>query len=81
MSSKELQKILIQRRTEIGLSHQDVANQSGANISRQFYGMIESGERRPSVEVAKKIGTLLKINWTIFFETKGNERLRNNKVV
>ena len=47
------------------LTHQNVADK--VNISRQYYGMIENGERDPSVSTAKKIGSLLNINWTIFF--------------
>lgn len=81
MDSKELKELLVQRRSKLGLSHQEVADLSGANISRQFYGMIENGERRPSPEVAMKIGKLLGIEWTIFFEVKGNERLRKRAAV
>ena len=33
------------------LTHQEVANRVG--IKRQYYGMIESGERTPSVNIAK----------------------------
>ena len=68
MTTEELKALLIDKRSKLGYSHQDVADLSGANISRQFYGMIESGERRPSVDVAKKIGSFLEIAWTIFFE-------------
>ncbi len=74
MSYQDLQTILKRRRGDLGYTHQDVANLSGANISRQFYGMIECGERRPSVVVAKKLGTLLKLNWTIFFEIESSNK-------
>lgn len=37
-------------------------------ISQNFYSMIESGERTPSVSVAKKIAKELGFNWTKFYE-------------
>ena len=37
-------------------------------ISQQMYSAIELGERRPSVEVAKKIAAVMGFNWTRFFE-------------
>ncbi|HDR8123827.1 TPA: helix-turn-helix transcriptional regulator [Bacillus cereus] len=39
-----------------------------ARISRSMYVMIESGERNPSVPVAKNIAKVLKFDWTLFFE-------------
>lgn len=81
MDSTELKELLLECRSKRGLSHQDVADLSGANISRQFYGMIENGERRPSPEVAMKLAEFLGIEWTIFFEVKGNERLRKKAAV
>lgn len=38
-----------------------------AGISESFYSMIESGERRPSVETAKKIAAVLGFDWTLFY--------------
>lgn len=55
------------------LTHEEVADQVG--IKRQYYSMIENGSRDPSVKVAKKIGMVLKIDWTLFFRDKGNEML------
>lgn len=77
MTSQELQKLLTEKRTKLGYTHQEVVDLSEAGITRQYYGMIEKGERRPSVDVAKKLGNLLGINWTIFFEIKCNHRLLN----
>ena len=37
-------------------------------ISQQMYSAIELGERRPSVEVAKKIAAVMGFNWTRFFD-------------
>ena len=77
MTSEELQKLLTSRRNELGLTQQDVVNLSKTGITRQFYGMIENGERRPSVKVAKDIAKVLRIDWTIFFEIKSNQKLRD----
>jgi len=54
------------KRKEFNLTHQEIADQ--INKSRQHYGMIENGERDPSVLTAKNIGTILKFDWTIFFD-------------
>ena len=37
-------------------------------ISQQMYSFIELGERRPSVEVAKKIAAVMGFHWTRFYE-------------
>lgn len=75
MTKDELQKYLIKKRSNLGLTHQDVVDKSGAMITRQYYGMIENGDRRPSVDVAKKIASVLDIEWTIFFENNSNQEL------
>lgn len=79
MNMSELQALLKERRSLLEYSHQQVAD--AASISRQFYGMIENGDRQPSTKVAKKIGDLLGINWTIFFEVNSNQELHNQKEV
>ncbi|MDO6448989.1 helix-turn-helix transcriptional regulator [Oceanobacillus profundus] len=68
MNNQELQRLLTKKRTLLGYTHQEVADSLGLGITRQYYGMIEKGERRPSVNVAKRIGELLGIKWTIFFD-------------
>lgn len=62
---------LAQLRVQAKKTHEDVA--SAVDVSRQYYGMIESGIRNPSVELAKKIGAILNFEWTVFFEDNGNE--------
>ncbi|MTI95416.1 MAG: helix-turn-helix transcriptional regulator [Firmicutes bacterium] len=52
-------------------SQQLIAQQCG--ISQNFYSWIEQGERRPSVEVAKKIAAVLGFEWTRFFEEEDDE--------
>lgn len=58
-------------RTGKNMTIREVADRAG--ISESFYCMIENGERRPSVETAKKIAAVLGFDWTEFFpdETKG----------
>lgn len=62
-------------REKAGMTHKKVALEAG--IERQYYGMIENGVRNPSVAVAKRISNVLGFNWTLFFEQKGNETLRD----
>ena len=39
-----------------------------AGISESMYCLIESGKRRPSPEVAKRIAEILDFKWTRFFD-------------
>lgn len=41
---------------------------AAAGITQQMYSWIERGERNPSVEVAKKIASVLGFDWTLFYE-------------
>lgn len=61
---------LYQARKAKNMTHEDVAKK--ANISRQYYGLIENGDRGVSVHVAKKIASVLDFDWTIFFEENSN---------
>ena len=42
-------------------------------ISQQMYSAIELGERRPSIEVAKKIAAVLGFDWTRFYEDEDED--------
>ncbi len=53
-------------RKEKRLSGREVAQ--AAKVSQQFYWMVEKGQRRPSVDVAKRIAAVLGFEWTRFFE-------------
>lgn len=44
-------------------------------IKRPYYTMIETGKRRPSVDVAKKIASALGFEWTLFFAPDGSVSL------
>jgi len=53
-------------------SQAEIAKKCG--ISQNFYSWIELGERRPSVETAKKIAAVLGFKWTMFFEDTDTEK-------
>ena len=53
-------------RTEKGLT-QDALS-IACEVQRTTISMIETGENKPSVDLAKKLGKVLNINWTEFFE-------------
>lgn len=63
--------VLKEKRLKRNLTMRQVSEAS--NISESFYSMIENGERRPSVETAKKIAAVLGFDWTLFYpdEQKG----------
>ena len=58
--------IIIKARKNKGYTQKQVAEL--AKISEEYISLIESGKRKPSVKVAKKLGAILEIQWTIFFE-------------
>lgn len=47
-----------------------------AGISEPYYCLIEGGKRRPSVEIAKRLGAALGVNWTLFFEDSASQEAR-----
>ena len=53
-------------RTEKGLTQEQLANESG--VQRTTITMIELGENKPSIELAKKLGEIFNIPWYDFFE-------------
>ena len=53
-------------RTEKGLTQEQLANESG--VQRTTITMIELGENKPSIELAKKLGEVFGITWSDFFE-------------
>lgn len=57
---------LLTPREKRGLTMKQVAAQTG--ISESYYCLIENGERRPSVKVAKRISKILGFRWTKFFD-------------
>lgn len=57
---------LVQLREDKNLSQCQVS--LGAEISQNHYSSIETGKRRPSVNVAKRIADILGFDWQRFYE-------------
>ncbi len=66
MTRTEPRKWLREIRELKKLSGNDVARE--VDITAQFYWYIETGQRRPSVDLAKKIGTYLGFDWQLFYQ-------------
>ena len=49
-----------------GLTQEQLANECG--VQRTTITMIELGENKPSVELAKKLGVIFEVDWKGFFE-------------
>ena len=50
-----------------------------AKISISTLSMIETGRRRPSVNLAKRLGLALGVDWTLFFEESGGNETEDAK--
>lgn len=48
------------------------------DITQGCYTHIETGKRKPSVELAKKIAKVLNFEWTLFFENKPDNKILSN---
>lgn len=70
-----MKKWLIEYREKKKFSQSDLA--SMVDVSREYISMIETGNRNPSVAVAKKIGKALGFKWELFFKENSNETLRD----
>ena len=53
-------------RTAKGLTQEQLANE--CEVQRTTITMIEIGENKPSVELAKKLGKIFEVDWKGFFE-------------
>ena len=53
-------------RTAKGMTQEQLASECG--VQRTTITMIELGENKPSVELAKKLGTIFDVAWSNFFE-------------
>ena len=54
-----------------GRTQAEIAKAAG--ITQQMYSAIERGERRPSVEAAKRLAAVLGFNWTRFYDDDNDE--------
>ena len=52
-------------RNKRNLTQKELGKQIG--VTEQFIFFLEKGQRRPSIEVAKKLGALLGFAWTEFY--------------
>ena len=68
MKSEVKKAVLKELRIKKDVTMRQVADQAG--ISESMYCLIESGKRRPSPEVAKRIGVFLGFDWTKFYDDK-----------
>lgn len=68
MKREWLEEILQKR----SLTHKEVADR--VKIDRAYFTQIVNGVRRPSPDVAQRIGKLLKFNWTKFFNQNCGEK-------
>ncbi|MEC1824054.1 helix-turn-helix transcriptional regulator [Bacillus paralicheniformis] len=67
---------LISIRAQSKMTQEEVANRAG--IKRPYYSQIESGVRRPSVQVAKRISEVMDFDWALFFEGDCSEKLQKS---
>ncbi|MDN5302397.1 MAG: putative transcriptional regulator [Thermoanaerobacteraceae bacterium] len=75
-----MRKKLIELRKGNNLSQEQMANFLG--ISRAFYGMIETGKRNPTLNLAKKIAEIFKVDIEeVFFENSCNEMCQNRSII
>ncbi len=65
---RERRQWLIDKRKERGLEQFEVSQL--ADITQQYYSYIECGMRRPSPDIAQKLGEILGFDWTLFFLKK-----------
>ncbi|EOH86699.1 helix-turn-helix transcriptional regulator [Enterococcus pallens] len=63
---------LLEARKKMKFTQKQVAD--FAEIERAYYSLIETGTRTPSVSVAKKLGQVLKIDWTLIYEESEEEK-------
>lgn len=66
LTTKRDKSALAVRRKEKGLTQAELAARVG--IAQRTVAAYECGERRPSVDVAKKMAKELDIPWTTYFE-------------
>lgn len=66
-----LEKILKKKK----LTHQAVAEM--VEVDRSYFTQIVGGVRRPSPELAQRIGNVLGFDWTVFFNKLCGEKPQN----
>ncbi|PID24870.1 helix-turn-helix transcriptional regulator [Sporosarcina sp. P7] len=61
------------------LTYQSIADL--IDVERQYYGMIEKGNRTPSPKVAKKIAKVLGVDWTLFLRCEATKRFLLERII
>ncbi len=61
-----MSEVLIEARRKKRLTQSELASLTG--INQAAYSNIENGKRVPSVKLAKRIATILEIDWTLLFK-------------
>ena len=64
-------------RKRLGKAQTDISEEIG--ITQAALSLMENGRRRPSVEVAKRLGVALGVDWTLFFEESGGNEAEDAK--
>lgn len=65
---KEMRKMidLKKLRNKKGFTQEELANEIG--VLRTTISMIETGDNKPSVQLAMKLGEVLEVDWKGFYE-------------
>lgn len=72
MKQKGADKVFLKNiREQKNMTQNEIATKCG--ISRQYYGLIETGERKVPVWTAKRIASALGFDWQRFYEDE-NEK-------
>lgn len=70
---------LIKLRKDRGITQQQASETLG--ITRSFYGMIETGNRNPTLDLAKKIADLFQVDIEeLFFDDKSHATLHVHRL-
>ena len=67
----ELVEQLKLKRGAKGLTQKEVSEKLG--VSKEYYNMIENDKKTPSVSIAKEIGKILEIDWTLFYDEEAKK--------
>lgn len=62
-----MRSFLLEARLDCNMTQDEVSTK--AKISRSYYTHIEKGSKTPSVEISKRLASILKFDWTLFFDS------------
>ena len=61
-----MKELLQKKREAAGFTQVQMANKLG--ITSQYYNLLENGHRRPGPKIAKEVGRILGVDWTLFYD-------------